>query len=90
MHGGALETSLALHLFGGLVGDYEDVHGYVAAEPGWQRVLAEEGSHRLSPIGIVGDPAKASPELGARAFGYVIDGLVEWLSTCFDEPEPAW
>jgi creatinine amidohydrolase len=90
VHGGALETSLALHLFGDRVGDYRGVHGYTAAEPGWQRVLGEEGSHVLSPIGIVGDPDQASTELGARELEYIVDGLSEWLRTCWDEPEVAW
>ncbi len=90
VHGGALETSLGLYLFPDLVRDYADVHGYVAAEPGWRQRLAEEGSHSLSPIGILGDPALASAELGERGFGYVVDELAGWLGTCFEATGVAW
>ena len=90
VHGGALETSLGLHLFPELVHGYQDVHGYTAAEPGWQSRLAEEGSHALSRIGILGDPALATAELGQRGFGYVVDELAGWLESCFDEPTVAW
>jgi creatinine amidohydrolase len=90
VHGGALETSLGLHLFPELVRDFAGVHGYVAAEPGWQQQLAQGGSHSLSPIGILGDPALASAELGRRGFNYVVDELAGWLATCFDSSEIAW
>src|SRR5205823_9336517 len=35
VHAGALETSLALHLFPELVGETAGVDGLLAAEPGW-------------------------------------------------------
>ena len=66
-HAGLVETSVALHLLrAGEVGDFGDVHGYLAAEPGWIDRLLHEGVAGLSPIGVIGDPRNASAAAGAR------------------------
>jgi creatinine amidohydrolase len=66
-HAGLFETSAALHLLGAdAVGDFRDVHGYIAAEPGWTDRFFREGVSGLSEIGVIGDPRDASPAAGER------------------------
>jgi len=66
-HAGLYETSAALHLMGvEAVGDFHDVHGYIAAEAGWTDRFFREGVSGLSAIGVVGDPRHASPAAGER------------------------
>jgi creatinine amidohydrolase len=66
-HAGLFETSVALHLLGtDAVGDFNDVHGYVAAEPGWTDRLFRDGVAGLSANGIIGDPRDASAAAGEQ------------------------
>ncbi|HEY2041292.1 MAG TPA: creatininase family protein [Jatrophihabitans sp.] len=64
-HAGLFETSVALHLLGAdAVGDFGDLHGYIAAEPGWTERLFRDGVAGLSMNGIIGDPRGASAAAG--------------------------
>jgi creatinine amidohydrolase len=66
-HAGLFETSVALHLLGAEgVRDFGDVHGYVAAEPGWTDRLFRDGVAGLSATGVIGDPRDASATAGER------------------------
>jgi creatinine amidohydrolase len=80
VHAGALETSVALALFAGLVGDYDGVEGYIAAEAGWTERIWADGIAALSSTGVLGDPAGASAEAGRAIFDALADELVGWIA----------
>ena len=86
VHAGALETSVALALFAGLVGDHDDVEGYTAAEPGWTERIWADGIAALSSTGVLGDPAGASAQAGRAIFDALADELVGWIARELDIP----
>lgn len=73
LHAGRTETSLMLHLAPDAVRSH-------AAAAGPQPSLAElvdHGVQRLSPTGVLGDPAGASAAEGAELFRTLSDDLIE-------------
>jgi creatinine amidohydrolase len=86
VHAGALETSVGLALFAGLVGDYDGVEGYTAAEPGWTERIWADGIAALSSTGVLGDPAGATAEAGQAIFDALADELTGWIAREFDIP----
>jgi creatinine amidohydrolase len=80
VHAGALETSLALHLFPELVHDgWEQVDGLTEPFDGFLDLILTEGVHTVSPTGVLGDPKRASAELGTIVLDALADLLTEWL-----------
>lgn len=89
IHGGAVETSLMLHLRPDLV----RVEA-VAAFASLQTVLEEEGrrlrahgrfgfgwlAEDLNPAGVVGDASLATAAIGAAVIGHQADGFIELLA----------
>ena len=86
VHAGALETSVGLALFDALVGDYDGVEGYTAAEPGWTERIWTDGIAALSSTGVLGDPAGATAEAGQAIFDALADELAGWIAREFDIP----
>jgi creatinine amidohydrolase len=78
-HAGLLETSLALHVMPEAVHGFDDVVGYVEAEPGWLATLLSDGIDRLSPIGVLGDPRGATAAAGAAILAALADDVAGWL-----------
>lgn len=88
IHGGAMETSLMLHLRPDLVrrdeardfpslqtkltGEYRHLRAYGAVRFGW---LAQD----LNPAGVVGNAKEASADKGARLLDHAARGFVELL-----------
>ena len=86
VHAGALETSVGLALFGGLVGDHDGVEGYTAAEPGWMERIWADGIAALSSTGVLGDPSGATAAAGQAIFDALADELAGWIAREFDIP----
>ncbi|WP_077000456.1 creatininase family protein [Variovorax sp. KK3] len=85
-HAGMFQTSIALHLFPELVGDYLSVTGYTAGETGWWKTLATQGAHALHPTGVIGDPSRASKDFGRLGFERLVENFRTWLVTAFTKP----
>ena len=85
-HAGALETSVGLALFGGLVGDHDGVEGYTAAEPGWMERIWADGIAALSSSGVLGDPSGATAAAGQAIFDALADELAGWIAREFHLP----
>jgi creatinine amidohydrolase len=86
VHAGALETSVGLALFGGLVREHDSVEGYTAAEPGWMERIFADGIAALSPTGVLGDPSGATAAAGQAIFDALADELAGWIAREFDIP----
>lgn len=86
-HAGYWQTCLALHLFPELVGDYASVTGYVAGEPDWAKTLVSTGAHALHPTGVVGDPSRASAEMGRLGYLSIVREFSHWLTSAFNRPD---
>jgi creatinine amidohydrolase len=85
IHAGAIETGLAQHLFPELVRDgWQDVTGLADSSPELLGRVLTEGVHSVSPSGVLGDPALATPELGGAVFERLRDDLAAWLVHEFD------
>ncbi len=82
-HGGALETSQALELFGELVGDFSSVVGFTDANGEWEQRLWSEGIGALSPLGVMGDARRANAAAGAAINAALVRLLADWVVTCF-------
>jgi creatinine amidohydrolase len=80
VHAGLLETSQALHLFPQLVRSFEDVVGYVEAQPGWLDRLFAEGVKALSPNGVLGDPRGATADAGRLIIDSLAGRIAAWAS----------
>jgi creatinine amidohydrolase len=81
-HAGALETSLALHLIGAdRVGEFENVWGYTAAEPGWHERILDEGLHAVTETGVLGLPAGANAEAGRAILDALAGLLAGWMAS---------
>jgi creatinine amidohydrolase/Fe(II)-dependent formamide hydrolase-like protein len=79
LHGGEWETSLMLALRPELVHMDRAVAGYTGdLEAGLQRFF-EEGTHALTDVGVIGDPARASAENGRRYFERLVELTVEYV-----------
>lgn len=85
-HAGMFQTSVALHLFPELVGDYRNVTGYTAGETDWWKTLATQGAHALHPTGVIGDPSRATREFGRLGFDRLVANFRDWLERAFDQP----
>jgi creatinine amidohydrolase len=88
VHAGALETSFALILFPELVGPHDDVEGYVDETPGWLERLLAEGTHTLSPNGVLGAPALATEQAGRLVIDELVDELANWIGVSFEIDVP--
>jgi creatinine amidohydrolase len=86
VHAGALETSVGLALFEPLVGDFDGVEGYTAAEPEWMDRIWADGIAALSLTGVLGDPAGATSEAGQAIFEALVGELAGWIAREFDIP----
>jgi creatinine amidohydrolase len=86
VHAGALETSVGVALFDGLVGDHEGVEGYTAAEPGWTDRIWADGIAALTSTGVLGDPSGATADAGRAIFDALVDELAGWIVREFDIP----
>ncbi len=84
LHAGLLETSVALTLFDReLIGDFDDVEGYTAAEDGWLQTLLTDGMETLSPSGVLGAPAGATAQAGRAIFAALAEGIAEHVADAF-------
>jgi creatinine amidohydrolase len=79
VHAGGVETSQGLALFPELVRAYADLTGYVADEDGWHERMFSEGIDAVTPIGVLGDPSKASAEAGESIFAHLTAYLASWI-----------
>jgi creatinine amidohydrolase len=79
IHAGGVETSQGLALFPQLVRPHADLTGYLAAEDGWQDRMFADGIEAVTPIGVLGDPSKASAEAGEAIFASLTDYLANWI-----------
>ncbi len=78
-HAGLIETSIALHLYeGGAVADFDDVEGYVAAEPGWAERAFGQGLRAFTATGVLGRPAGATADAGRAIMDALADQLAGW------------
>src|SRR5919198_2900639 len=79
LHGGEWETSLMLALRPELVHMDRAVAGYTGdLEEGFQRFW-NEGTHSVTEVGVIGDPARASAEHGRRYFERLVEPTVEYV-----------
>ena len=79
LHAGLAETSLMLHLAPELVGQRRQADGMAGGTPpeGWSvegAVPCSWLTGELSSSGVIGDPAGADPDLGARLFERLVAG----------------
>ena len=89
-HAGAYETSLVLALNGPeAVRDFSSVEGYTAGEDGWLARLQRGRIENLSPSGVIGRPAGASADVGARILDALAAELADWLTRTFARSTPA-
>lgn len=80
-HAGRTETSLMLHLAPDLV-DLDAVEaGNTAPLEALLPEMMEGGMRAVSPNGVLGDPAGASAEEGARLLGSLVDDAVRQITT---------
>jgi creatinine amidohydrolase len=80
VHAGGVETSQGLALFPQLVRAH-DLTGYVAGEDGWQERMLAEGIDAVTPIGVLGDPSRASAAVGEAVFAHLTDYLAGWIAS---------
>jgi creatinine amidohydrolase len=80
VHAGGVETSQGLALFPQLVRPH-DLTGYVADEDGWQERMFSDGIDAVTPIGVLGDPSRASAEVGEAVFAHLADYLAGWIAS---------
>ncbi len=66
-------------LFPELVRAHADLTGYVADEDGWRERMFSEGIDAVTPIGVLGDPSKASAEAGESIFAHLTAYLASWI-----------
>ncbi|MDM7935071.1 MAG: creatininase family protein, partial [Methanothrix sp.] len=79
-HSGEIETSLMMHIAGGLVSGLPEGHF-----PDRPRFLIQRSVRHLMGDGIMGDPARASPDKGRAFFEMAVEGVIRAL----DELESA-
>lgn len=80
IHAGGIETGLAQHLFPNLVADgWASVQGLDEDSPELVARVLTDGVKAVSETGVLGVPAKATPELGALVFTRLVDHLAAWL-----------
>lgn len=83
-HAGVVETSIALHLAGrAWVRDFSDSPGWVTEDPEWEQDLIAQGLRAMSPNGVLGDPAGATPGAGEEIFDAVVDRFSDWICAEF-------
>jgi creatinine amidohydrolase len=85
IHAGFMETSIALTLYEpGLVKPFADLHGYLAAEPGWLERVVSEGLHAVTENGVLGDPALSTEEAGRAMFEALVAELTAWVTASLE------
>src|SRR5205814_2614406 len=85
IHAGFMETSIALTLYEpGLVRPHADVHGYLAAEPGWLERVVVEGLQAVTENGVLGDPALATEEAGHAMFEALVAELTAGVTAALE------
>lgn len=98
LHGGAVETSLMLHLRPELVrteaiADFPSIGRALAARGGVLGVEKPIGlawmAQDLHPSGACGDPRQASADKGARLLDHLADRLAQLLGDVAEQPLPA-
>ena len=83
-HAGLLETSLVLHVLGEhRVRAFDAVNGYTAGEPGWLETMQARGVRAVSPSGVFGNPAGASPAAGKVILDALVEEVAVWLRDSF-------
>lgn len=99
LHGGAVETSLVMHLRPDLVrhealADFPMPGTALAAGGGLLGIEQPVGmawmAHDLNPEGVCGNAAAASAEKGARLLDHLAQGLVQLLAEVRAMPLPPW
>jgi creatinine amidohydrolase len=80
VHAGGLETSMMLAAFPDLVGPFDGVAGYTAAEPGWLERTFSDGIRAVSESGVLGDLTGASAEVGEAVFAALADELAGFFA----------
>jgi creatinine amidohydrolase/Fe(II)-dependent formamide hydrolase-like protein len=81
---GALETSLALHVLGNhRVRAFGHVRGYTAGDLGWMETMQSQGVQAISPSGVFGTPAGASPAVGKVILDALVEEVTVWLRETF-------
>ena len=79
VHAGGIETSQGLALFPQLVRAHADLTGYVADEDGWLERMFSDGIGAVTPLGVLGDPSRASAEAGEAVFAHLTAYLASWI-----------
>jgi creatinine amidohydrolase/Fe(II)-dependent formamide hydrolase-like protein len=72
LHAGEWETSMLLVVHPGLVDLQRGEAGYTGEMEAAVGAIFSEGVHAVSPNGVVGDPARASPDHGDRYWDEVL------------------
>jgi len=80
-HGGVGETSLMLYLEPSTVRMDRASKGFVGDVEEARRVMRSEGIHRVSSIGVIGDPTLASAEIGEEAFTLLVRELRSYFGS---------
>jgi len=78
-HAGHLETSTMLADYGELVDMKKAARGRVDLGSEYENQLHEFGMNELSPVGILGDATKSSPEAGKDYNEYIAAGIAEQI-----------
>jgi creatinine amidohydrolase len=86
-HAGAGETGLVLHLLGSsAVREPPEATGYRGGDPDWMAQISR-GIEKLSPDGVLGDPALASAAAGRASFEALAAEWASWLAATFSLTE---
>ena len=61
---------------------------YIDDEPrsDWISIMQQEGVHKFSSVGVLGNPALASADAGVAIFEAWVDDLLEWINDSFPHP----
>lgn len=78
-HAGHLETSVMLADYPEIVDMTRAARGTVDLGSDYEERLHEQGMHRLSPVGILGDATKATAEAGRDYNEAIVNKLVEQI-----------
>ena len=83
-HAGALETSLILHVLGeNRVREFAGVTGFLTEDPSWMETMQKQGVQAISPSGVFGTPASASPAAGEMILDALVEEVASWLKVSF-------
>jgi len=78
--GGAVETAVAMHLAPGLLGELP--RDYCPSVP--RECIDYDGLRAAAPDGYWGRPGRATPDLGRRLYGVMLDGTREFVDRALE------